>query len=73
MTCVAVIEEIKRLPKDEQTRVLEFTRQVVANHPLSPEELGDLARQLVEAHDSAEADRLKQQIIPVFYGGESHA
>lgn len=59
------------MPRAEQTKVLEFTRLVVANHLLSLDELGDLARQMVETHDSAEADRLQEKLIRGFYGGES--
>ena len=73
MTCVEVIEEIRRLPRAEQALVLEFARQVVANHPLSPEDLGQLAVRLAESRDPAEADRLQQEIIRGFYGTESHA
>ena len=39
---------------------------------LSPDELGELARQMVEAQDSAEADRLKEEIVRGFYGGQAH-
>ena len=38
---------------------------------LSPDELGELARQMVEAQDSAEADRLKEEIVRGFYGGQA--
>jgi hypothetical protein len=73
MTAVEIIEEIKRLPKGEQTKVLEFARQAAKIQPLSPEQLGELAKQMVEAQDPAEADRLQQEIVRGFYGGQSHA
>jgi hypothetical protein len=73
MTAVEIIEEIKRLPEGEQTKVLEFARQAAKNQPLSPEELGKLAKQMVEAQDPAEADRLQEEIVRGFYGGQSHA
>jgi hypothetical protein len=73
MTGLEVIKEIKRLPKDEQTKVIEFARQMPENRPLAPEELGELARRMVETKDSAEADRLQEKIVRGFYGGESHA
>jgi hypothetical protein len=66
MTAVEIIEEIRRLPKEEQTRVIEFARQ--AGLPLSPEELGQLAKQMVETQAPAEADRLQQEIVRGFYG-----
>ena len=43
MTAVEIIEEIKRLPKEEQTQVIEFARRVGENKQLTPEELGQLA------------------------------
>ena len=73
MTAVEIIQEIKRLPQDEQSRVIEFARHVGENRPLSPEELGQLAKQMVEAKDPKEADRLQEEIVRGFYGGQSHA
>ena len=72
MTAVEIIEEIKRLPKAEQTKVLEFAR-LVAQAPLTPEQLGELARQMVETSDPAEADRLQEEIVRGFYGNERNA
>jgi len=73
VTAVEIIEEIKRLPREEQVKVAEFARQVAENPLLSPEELGELARRMVEAKDPAEADRLQEEIERGFYGGQSHA
>ena len=73
MTAVEIIEEIKRLPRDEQSRVIEFARHAGESHPLSPEELGQLTKRMVEAKDPAEADRLHEEIVRGFYGGQSHA
>src|SRR6266700_6986922 len=41
MTAVQIIEEIKRLPREEQARVIEFARQVGESRPLTPDELGN--------------------------------
>jgi hypothetical protein len=68
MTAVEIIEEIKRLPREEQTQVIEFARRVAESHRLSPEELGQLAKQMVETADPAEADRLQKEIERGFYG-----
>ena len=73
MTAVEIIEEIKRLPKEEQSRVIEFARKAGESRQLNPEELGQLARRMVEAQDPAEADRLQEEIKRGFYGGQSHA
>lgn len=73
MTAVEIIEEIKRLPKADQNRVIEFARNAGENRQLDSDELGRLAKRMVEAKDPAEADRLKDEIVRGFYGGQSHA
>ena len=73
MTAVEIIEEIKRLPRDEQSRVIEFARRAGENRLLSPEDLGQLVRRMVETKDPAEADRLQEDIVRGFYGGQTHA
>jgi hypothetical protein len=73
MTAVEIIKEIKRLPRDERDRVIEFARHAGENRPLSPEQLGQLATRMVKAQDPAEADRLQEEIVRGFYGGEPHA
>ena len=73
MTAVEIIEEIKRLPRTEQNRVIEFARHAGESRPLSPEQLGQLAQRMVETPNAAEADRLQEEIVRGFYGGEPHA
>ncbi len=73
MTAAAVIEEIEQLPPEEQSRVIQFVNELARKRQLTGEELGTLAKQMVEANDPAEADRLKEQIVRGFYGGEPHA
>ena len=73
MTAGEIIEEIKRLPKDEQTTVLDFFQQAADNCRLTPEELGELAKRMANTQDSAEADRLRDKIVRGFYGGDPHA
>ena len=73
MTAVEIIEEIKRLSSEEQARVAEFIHKAEANRALTPEELGELAKRMVEAEDPSEADRLQEEILRGFYGGASHA
>ena len=70
MTAVEIIEEIKRLPKDEQKRVIDFARNASTGIVLTPEQLGQLAKQMVETPDPAEwysrfpqwQDRLKRHL-----------
>ena len=80
MTAAAVIEEIKHLPRAEQSRVIQFAFELAReqqlpgpNHQLTPEELGMLAKRMVEAKDPAEADRLQEELVRGFYGDEPHA
>ena len=73
MTALEIIEAIKRLPSQEQSRVIEFARKAGESRLLSPEELGQLAKRMVEAKEPAEADRLQEEIKRGFYGGQSHA
>ena len=73
MTAVEIIEEIKRLPHSEQNRVIEFVRKAGEVRRLTPEQLGELAKEMVEAKDPAEADRLQAQIVCGFYGGPADA
>jgi hypothetical protein len=73
MTAVDIIEEIKHLPEAEQNRVIQFARNADENRQLDPDALGRLAKQMVEAKDPAEADRLKEEIVRGFYGGQPHA
>ena len=68
MTASEIIDEIKRLPKSEQTRVIEFARSIGQARRLTPEELGELAKRMVETKDPAEADRSQQQFERGFYG-----
>jgi len=72
MTASEVIEEIRRMPKEEQAKVFEFARNC-SGQRLSPEELGALARRLAGTEDRVEADRLEEEIMRGFYGQKKHA
>ena len=67
MTGAEVIEEIKRMPDAERQKVIQYAR-FADNEQLTPDQLGELTRQMVEASDPAEAERLKREIIRGFYG-----
>ena len=73
MTSMEIIEEIKRLPRAEQNRVIDFVRKAGEVRRLTPDELGELARKMVEAEDPVEADRLQAEIVRGFYGGQADA
>lgn len=73
MTAVEIIDEIKRLPRAEQKRVIDFIQKSGEVRPLTPDELGELAEKMAEAKDPAEADRLQAEIVRGFYGGPADA
>ena len=73
MTASTVIDEIKHLPREEQSRVIRFVNELARKLQLSSEELGELTKQMVEAKTPAEADRLKEEIVRGFYGDAPHA
>jgi hypothetical protein len=73
MTATAVIEEIEQLPPEEQSRVIQFALALARRRRLTGKELGELAGRMVETKDPAEADRLQEEIVRGFYGGEPHA
>ena len=68
MTAAKVIEEIMHLPREEQSRVLEFAFDLARERQLSGKELSGLAQRMVDADDPAEVERLKAEITRGFYG-----
>jgi hypothetical protein len=68
MTATEVIEEILRLPRGEQARVLAFAFELARKRQLSGKELSALAQRMVDAEDRVEAERLKDEIARGFYG-----
>ncbi len=68
MTAAKVIEEIMHLPREEQSRVLEFAFELARKRQLSGKELSALAQRMVDSNDPAEVERLKTEITRGFYG-----
>ena len=68
MTAAKVIEEIKHLPREEQSRVLEFAFELARTRQLSGKDLSVLAQRMVDSDDPAEVERLKSEITRGFYG-----
>jgi hypothetical protein len=69
MTAEKVIEEIMHLPREEQSRVLEFALDLKRKRQLSGKDLSALAQRMVDSDDPAEVERLKLDITHRFYGG----
>jgi Arc/MetJ-type ribon-helix-helix transcriptional regulator len=68
MTATGVIEQIKHLPREEQSQVIRFALELARDRQLSGAELAGLAERLADAQDPAEAKRLRAEIHRGFYG-----
>jgi len=68
VTAAKVIEEILHLPREEQSRVLDFALELKRKRQLSGKELSALVQQMVDSADPSEVERLKLEITRGFYG-----
>ena len=68
MTAAAVIEEIKQLPRAEQSHVIHFVHELERQRQLTGRELRVLVEQMVDAKDPVEIKRLREEIHRGFYG-----
>ena len=68
MTATGVIEEIKHMPREEQSHVIQFVHKLERDRQLSGKELRVLAEKMVESSDPAEVEKLKAEITHGFYG-----
>jgi len=73
VTAAKVIEEIKRLPPQEQAEVIRFAYRLDAERQLSGRELSALAERMTRTSDPAEAALVREAIARGFYGGEPRA
>ena len=73
MSASEIMSEIKRLPAAEQAKVVRFAYHLDSERMLSGEELGMLAKRMVDATDPAEALVLRDAIMRGFYGGKYDA
>ncbi len=68
MTAAEVIDEIVHLPRDEQSRVLDFAFELARKRQLKGKELSEMAQRMVDSEDPDEVERLKSEITRGFYG-----
>ena len=68
MTATNVIEEIKHLPRAEQSRVIQFAFELARERQLPGKELTALAQRMADSDDLAETEKLKAEITRGFYG-----
>ena len=73
MTANQIIEEINRLPSEEQLGVIRFAYQLDAERQLTGNELARLAERMVNTVDPAEQAGIREHIIRGFYGQRQHA
>ena len=69
MTAAKIIDEIMRLPWEEQSKVVEFATELKHKRQLPGKELSALAQRMVDSNDPVEIERLKLEITRGFYGG----
>jgi hypothetical protein len=68
MTATNVIEEIKHLPRAEQSRVIQFAIELARKRQLPGKKLSALAQRMADSDDPAEVEKLKSEITSGFYG-----
>jgi hypothetical protein len=68
MNATAVIEEIKQLPRAEQSHVIHFVHELEHQRQLTGKELRVLVEKMVDSKNPAEIKKLRQEIHRGFYG-----
>ncbi len=68
MSATQVIEEIKHLPRAEQSRVLQFAFELARERQMPGKKLSELAQQMSDSDDSAEVKKIRDEIHRGFYG-----
>jgi hypothetical protein len=68
MTATNVIEEIKHLPRAEQSRVIHFAIELARKRQSPGKKLSALAQRMADSDDPAEVEKLKSEITSGFYG-----
>jgi hypothetical protein len=68
MTAAEVIEDIKQLPREEQSQVVQFAIELARSRQLPGEELGIIAQKMLDTNDPTEKTRLREELTRGFYG-----
>jgi len=68
MTADQIIQDIKLLPRDEQSRVVQFAVELARSRQLSAEDLVVIAQQMLETNDPEQKKRLEDKLTRGFYG-----
>jgi hypothetical protein len=68
MTADQIIEDIKLLPREEQSRVVQFAVELARSRQLPAGDLVVLAQAMLDSNDPAEKQRLENELTRGFYG-----
>jgi hypothetical protein len=68
MTADQIIEDIKLLPRDEQSRVVQFAVELARGRQLPAKDLVVIAQKMLETDNAAEKKRLEDELTRGFYG-----
>ena len=68
MSAQQVIEEIKPLPRAEQSRVIKCAFELASERQLSGKKLSKLAQRMADSDNPAEVQQLRDEIHRGFYG-----
>ena len=68
MTATRVIDEIKRVPRAEQSRVIQFALDLARERQLPGKEVSELAQRMADSADPADVQKLKDENHRGFYG-----
>ncbi len=63
-----MMDDIKHLPCEEQSRVVQFALELARRRQLSGTKLAALAQRMVDSDDPTEVERLKANLRRGFYG-----
>ena len=68
MTADQIIEDIKLLRRDEQSRVVQFAVELARSRQLPAEDLVVIAQKMLETNDALEKKRFEDELTRGFYG-----
>jgi isocitrate/isopropylmalate dehydrogenase len=68
MTAEQIIEDIKLLPREEQSRVVQFAVALARARQIPAEELVVIAQKMLDSEDQVEKRRLEADLTRGFYG-----
>jgi hypothetical protein len=63
-----IIKDIKLLPRDEKSRVVQFAVELSRSRELPAEDLVLIAQKMLETNNPAEKKRLEDELTRGFYG-----